>query len=124
MQSSFAGSAAGGRGLSLIHSLGGSLLLSMEKGCELGRPLNSGEMRGWADWLCKLQMSAVNNDSKFPSKLTPMRSEPWRLLRLPLATIYHHSGAGGSLQVVGLGIGVWGVECVCGATWSPGGVTL
>lgn len=51
-------------GLSLIHSLGGSILLSVKKGCESGRLLSSGEMRGWAVWFRKLQMSAVNNDSK------------------------------------------------------------
>lgn len=58
-------------GLSLIHSLGGSILLSVEKAGEPGRLPSSGEMRGWAVWFCKLQMSAVNNDSN----LTPVRTE-------------------------------------------------
>lgn len=70
-------------GLSLIHSLGGSILLSVEKGGEPGRLLSSGEMRGWAVWLCRLQMSAVNNDSK----LTPVRTEWWRQPRFPLAPL-------------------------------------
>lgn len=107
-------------GLSLIHSSGGSLLLSVEKGCEPGRPRNSGERRGQADWLCKLQMSAVNNDSK----LTPVGTELGRQPRLPLAPLpssprYRWLRAGSGAMGV-----EEGVECVWGATRSPSGVTL